>query len=195
MKRFFALLTVTALLTACAAQGEADGRAAALQARYAEAAGCSARLDVAVVRETETVRYTLDVAKTEEETHIRVLAPEELAGVGATVLHDGALRLTFDGTVLDAGSAVPGVSALNAADIVLRAAAHGYITERSTERFAETGDALRLCFETEQDGEKLLVTAYFDETDRPLYAEIERGGEILAYLEFTDFTFDDILAS
>ena len=195
MKRFFILLAVTALLTACAARQEADGRADALQARYAETAGCSARLDAAVVRETETLRYTLDVAKTEEETRVRVLAPEELAGVGATVQDDGTLRLTFDSIVLDAGSAMPGVSAVNATDIFLRAVAHGYVTERNTERFAETGDALRLCFETEQDGEKLLVTAWFDETDRPLYAEIECGGEILAYLEFTDFTFNDILTS
>ena len=194
MKRFFALLAAALLLTACAARQEADDRADALQARYAEAAGCSARLDVAVVRETETLRYTLDMAKTEEETRIRVLAPEELAGVGATVEDGGALHLTFDGIVLDAGSAMPGVSALNAADIFLRAAAHGYVTERNSERFEEA-DALRLCLETEQDGEKLLVTAYFDGTDRPLYAEIECGGEVLAYLEFTDFTFDDILTS
>ena len=196
MKRIFTLLTVTVLLlSACAAQQEADSRADELQARYAGAAGCSARLEAAAVRETETLRYTLDVEKTAEETRVRVLAPEELAGVGATVRHDGTLRLTFDGTVLDAGSALLGVSALNATDIRLRAAAQGYVTERSTERFAGTEDALRLCFETEQDGEKLLVTAWFDESDRPLYAEIEHKGEILAYLEFTDFTFDAILTS
>lgn len=196
MKRIFVLLTVMALLlTACAARQEADSRVNELQARYAAAVGCSARLDAAVVRETETLRYTLDVEKTAEETRVLVLAPEELAGVGATVRRDGALRLTFDSVVLDAGSAVPGVSALNAADIFLYAAAHGYVTERNTERFAETEDALRLCLETEQDGEKLLVTAWFDEADRPLYTEIERGGEILAYLEFTDFAFDDILTS
>ena len=194
MKRIFALLAVMALLTACAARQEADSRADELQARYAALETCTARLDAAVVRETETLRYTLDVEKNGEETRIRVLAPEELADIGATVRRDGVLRLTFDGTVLDAGSIMPGVSALNAADIFLHAAAHGYITERNSERFGETENALRLCFETEQDSEKLLVAAWFDETDRPLYAEIECGGEILAYLEFTDFTFDDIMA-
>lgn len=196
MKRIFALLTAAVLLlSACAAQEKADSRADELQSRYAGMAGCSARLDAAVVREAETLRYTLDVEKTAEETHVQVVAPEELAGVGATVRRDGVLRLAFDGIVLDAGSALPGVSALNAADIFLYAAAQGYVTERNTERFGETEDALRLCFETEQDGEKLLVTAYFDEADRPLYAEIGCGGEILVYLEFTDFAFNDILTS
>lgn len=195
MKRIFALLSVAVLLTACAARQEADSRVDDLQSRYAGTEGCSARLDAAVVREAETLRYTLAVEKNGEETHVQVLAPEELAGVGAAVRHDGALRLTFDGVALDAGSVVPGVSALNATDIFLRAAAYGYVTERSTERFGETEGALRLCLETEEDGEKLLVTAYFDEADRPIYVEIECGGEILAYLEFTDFTFDDILTS
>ena len=196
MKRIFVLLTAAALLlTACAARPEADGRADELQARYAGAEGCSANVTAAVVRDAETLRYTLDVEKKAGETHVRVLAPEELAGVGATMRDDETLCLTFDGIVLDAGSAMPGVSALNATDLFLRAAAHGYVTERSTERFAESDAALRLCFETEQDGEKLLVTAWFDETDTPLYAEIERAGEILVYLEFTDFAFDDILTS
>ena len=196
MKRIFALLTATVLLlTACAARQEADSRVQELQSRYAGAEGCSARVDAAAVREAETLRYTLDVEKTAGETRVRVLAPEELAGIGATVRRDGALSLTFDGIVLDAGSAIPGVSALNATDIFLRAAAQGYVTERNTERFGETEAALRLCLETEWDGEKLLVTAYFDEDDRPLYAEIECEGEILVYLEFTDFTFDAILTS
>ena len=195
MKRIFALLAAAALLlSACAARQGADSRADELQSRYAGVEGCSAQVEAAVVRETETLRYTLNVEKTVGETRVRVAAPEELAGVGATVGDDGALRLTFDGIVLDAGSIMPGVSALNATDIFLRAAAHGYVTERNTERFGEV-DALRLCLETEQDGEKLLVTAWFDEADQPLYAEIECGGEILVYLEFTDFTFDDILTS
>lgn len=196
MRRIFALLTAAVLLlSACAARQEADSRADELQARYAGLESCSAQVDAAVARETETLHYTLDVEKSGEETCIQVLAPEELAGIRATVRYDGALRLTFDGVALDAGSALPGVSALNATDLLLRAAAQGYVTERNTERFAETENALRLCLETEQDGEKLLVTAWFDEADRPLYAEIERGGEILVYLEFTDFTFDDILTS
>ena len=196
MKRIFALLAAAALLfSACAARREADSRVVELQSRYAGAEGCSAQVEAVAVRETETLRYTLDVEKKAEETDVRVLAPEELAGVGATVRDDGALRLTFDGVVLDAGSAMPGVSALSAANIFLHAVAHGYVTEQSTERFEETGDALRLCFETELDGEKLLVTAWFDEAGQPLYAEIERGGEILVYLEFTNFAFDDILTS
>ena len=75
-----------------------------------------------------------------------------------------------------------------------RAAAEGCVTERNCER-CENTEALRLCFETEHAGEKLLVTAFFDASDKPLYAEIEQDGRILAYLQFTDFVFCDIIPS
>ncbi len=195
MKRYFALLVFAVLtLTACAAQREAEDRTQRLQSRYAAAEGCDARVEVSSVCGGETLCYTLDVRCENGETHVTVLSPEELAGVGATVRDGEKLTLAFDGAMLDAGSAGSGVSALNASDILLRAAAEGYVTEWSEERFDGT-DALRLCFETERDGQKLFVTGYFDDADRPLYAEIEQNGEILAYLQFTDFTFRDILTA
>lgn len=196
MKRILGLLITAALLmTACAARQNREDRAEALQSRYAGLTSCTARVEAAAVKETETLHFTLDAVRSGDATRVSVLAPEELAGVAATVRRDGGLTLEFDGMVIDAGSALPGVSALDAFDIVLDAAARGYVTERSMERFGDVGDALRLCFETERSGKKLLVTVYFDDGDRPLYAEIEHGGEILAYLEFTSFSFGDILAS
>ncbi|MBQ9647699.1 MAG: hypothetical protein IJV43_04965 [Oscillospiraceae bacterium] len=190
MKRFFALLAAALLLTGCAAE-RADSRVSDLQRAYAATGGCDARVEVAVSDEEETRRYTLDVAKDGDKTRVTVLEPEALAGVAAAVSGD-ALALEFDGMVLDAGGAGSGVSAVNATEIVLRAAASGYVTERNSERYADT-DALRLCFETEQNGEMLYVTAYFDAANAPLYAEIARDGKVLAYLEFTDFAFHDII--
>lgn len=193
MKQLCALLALlTLLLTGCAAE-QADTRAETLQQKYADLNGCAARAVVAVARDGETRQYTLDIAKDGDETRVTVLEPEALAGVSAVVSGD-ALSLSYDGMVLDAGSADERISAVNAADILLRAAASGYVTERNTERYEDT-DALRLCFETEQGGERLYVTAWFDADDAPLYAEIERDGEVLAYLEFTDFVFHDIIST
>ena len=155
--------------------------------------GCIARLNVRIAREEADESYTLDIERSGDGTRVTVVAPEALAGVTARVEKDGALQLQFNGTILDAGAAAGGVSALNAADIVLDAVAGGYVTEQSTERFGDVSDALRLCFETAANGETLLVTVCFYEEGTPIYAEIERGGEILAYLEFTDFAFGDIL--
>ena len=194
MKRVFVLLSVLAalLLTACAAESGTDTRIEELQRKYTEMSGCATRVDVTAARADETQRYTLDVESADGETRVTVLEPEALAGVSA-VLRGDALELEYDSMVLDVGSADPDVSAANAASIFLRAAAQGYVAERSTERFESMNDALRLCFETERGSGTLLVTAWFDTQDAPLYAEIERDGEILAYLEFTDFAFHDII--
>lgn len=191
MKRLFLILTAAVLLTACSSQ-ETDDRAEELQRRYASLDGCTATVDAAVVTGEETLHYTLETAQTGEETRVTVREPEELSGVSAVVRGD-ALSLEFDGMVLDAGSLDPDVSAVNAVSIFLRAAAQGYVVEQGREACGDVKDALRLCFKTEHAGETLLVAAWFDAEDMPLYAEIERDGEILVYLEFTEFAFGDIL--
>ena len=191
MKQLCALVALLALLLTGCAAGQPDTRTEDLQQKYAALSGCDAGVLVAVVRDGETRQYMLDIAKDGDKTRVTVLEPEALAGVSAVVSGD-TLSLEFDGMALDAGSMDERISAVNAADVVLRAAASGYVTERNRERYEDT-DALRLCFETEQGGERLYVTAWFDADDAPLYAEIERDGEVLAYLEFTDFVFHDII--
>lgn len=191
MKQLCALVALLALLLTGCAAGQPDTRTEDLQQKYAALSGCDAGVLVAVVCDGETRQYTLDIAKDGDKTRVTVLEPEALAGVSAVVSGD-TLSLEFDGMALDAGSMDERISAVNAADVVLRAAASGYVTERNRERYEDT-DALRLCFETEQGGERLYVTAWFDADDAPLYAEIERDGEVLAYLEFTDFVFHDII--
>ncbi len=194
MKRVLAALALAALLTACAAR-ETDTRAETLQKRYAERTDFDARVEATVGNGAETMRCTLAAERAEDAVRVTVLAPEALAGVSAVVQDDDALTLEYEGMVLAAGSTGETVSAANCVSIFLRAAVEGLVVERGVERCADVPDALRLCFETEHAGEKLRVAAWFGADDAPLCAEIERGGEILAYLEFTDFDFGDILTA
>ncbi|MBQ9459677.1 MAG: hypothetical protein IJU66_07060 [Oscillospiraceae bacterium] len=191
MKRFLILLAA-ALLTGCNARESAD-RAEAIQQKYAAMSGCTARVEVAVARADETLFYTLDLERDAEGTRLTVAAPELLAGVGVTVSGDD-MQLRYDDLVLDALSADPEVSAVNASDIVLRAVANGAVTERGAEEL-DGRNVLRLCFETERGGETLRAAVWFDGTDAPLYAQIEGGGKILAEMRFTDFVFRDTIGS
>ncbi len=188
MRRIWMAFCAALLLVGCAAREGAD-RAETLQQAYAAMEGCAFRAEVAVARADETLRYTLDVEKDAKATYLTVVAPEALAGIGVTVSGDD-LDLRYDGIVLDAGSADPDVSAVNAADIMLHAVASGWVAERGTERL-DNQEALRLCFETERLGKTLCVAVWFDEENAPLRAEIEDNGEILAELEFTGFVFRD----
>ena len=201
MKRSLILVTaLTLVLSGCAMRsvpGEAEDRAAVLQERYASAGSFRATFDISLCRDEEdALRYCFEAEQTATETRLRVLEPEELYGITAVVhREDGdsaALRLEFEDMVLDAGTAGGQVSALTAFPLLLHAAAHGYITERNTERYADA-DALRLCFETDYTAETLLCTVYFSADDTPIHAEIEQSGQILAKLTFTDFTFGDIM--
>ena len=169
-------LSAALLLTGCGAGTEAD-RAETIRETYAAAQGCSARAEVAAAREDETLRYTLDIEKNGDETHLTVVEPEALAGIGVTVSGDD-LSLRYDSIVLDAGSADTEISAVNAFDIVWNAIVHGWVVER---------DAARFCFETERGDKRLRVAVWFDEANRPTRAEIEDEGKILSEIRFTNF--------
>lgn len=193
MRRIGLLFAALLLLVGCGKkmEGEED-RAEALQRKYALQEGFATRFRVRVDQGEETASYLLDAEGEEGETRLTLIEPAELAGITATVSSDDDLTLRYDGMVLDAGGAGGQVSAVNALSVLLRAAAEGWITERSIEAYGGQ-PALRLCFRTAAGGRELLVTAFFDDADAPLYAELEQDGEVLAYLEFTNFAFRDTM--
>ena len=193
MKRHAAMLIgLAALLSGCAAE-QTDTRAEDLQRKYAAMDGYAATVELTTAERDESTHYRLDVKSEDGETRVTVLEPEAIAGVSAVVSGD-ALSLTYDGMALAAGGAATELNAVNGTDVVLRAAAEGFITEQNMERYGDA-DALRLCLETELNGETLHVAVWFDEQDAPLYAEIERDGWVMQYLEFTNFTFGGIVDS
>ena len=191
MKRIIPyLLALTLLLSACDDEG-AD-RAAEVQALYAALQGYAAEVRIDIPREDETLRYTLSLTKDGDALSVRVLAPDALRGVTAHI--DGeALALEYDGAVLDAGTLDPGMSALSCVPLLLGAFPESCVTAQSTERFGEQ-EALRVCFETDCGGERLVCAVYFSAKNAPLYAEIAEKGKIILFAEFTDFTFGAILS-
>ena len=193
MKRHAAMLIgLAALLSGCAAE-QTNTRTEDLQRKYAAMDGYAATVELTTAERDESTHYRLDVKSEDGETRVTVLEPEAIAGVSAVVSGD-ALSLTYDGMALSAGGAATELNAVNGTDVVLRAAAEGFITEQNHERYGDA-DALRLCLETELNGETLHVAVWFDEQDAPLYAEIERDGWVMQYLEFTNFTFGGIVDS
>ena len=186
MRRWLTAILALLLLTGCAAD-EREERVAALQRRYADSGGCTAEVAVTLPRGDETLRYTLSLEVSGGETVVRVLSPDALAGITARV--DGAkLTVECGDMVFDAGSVLPGVSAVNCAPLVLRAVASGYVRERSEET-VDGEPALRVLFETEQDGQTLDCTVWFDADDTPLRAEVCEKEKNIADLEFTSFAF------
>lgn len=194
MKRLIAaLLPLLILLAGCGAR-ETEDRAAAIQETYAALAGYDAVAEVELVRGAGNLRYSLHIQADAEGICVTVLAPETLAGVTAHLAVD-TLKLEYDGIVLDAGGPLAGLNAVTSVPLVLRAAAEGWLVEQSEETFDEVEHALRACWESESGGEKLLCTVWFDASGAPLYAEIEKKEETAVFMEFTSFTFGDIITA
>lgn len=190
-KMLLYIATLALLLTGCGA--EEHGRTAQLQELYGALQGYTAEIRVDIPREEETLRYTLSLKKDGETVEAQVLAPDALRGITAR-LGGETLSLAYDGVTLDAGTLCPKVSALTCVPLLLGAFPQSYVSVQSEERFEEQ-NALRVSFEAEAEGETLLCTMYFSDENTPLYAEIAEDGKIIAFAEFTDFTFGDILSS
>ena len=196
MRKFAALVLSGLLLLSLPAcrTGENEARAEELRGRYAALTAYSAAAEVALPREEGDARYTLRFDADGEETRVTVLAPELLAGVTARLSAD-ALKLEYDGLVLDAGGAVEGLSAVNCVPLTLRAVGDGYLLEQNEETLGDTERTLRLSLESEASGSTLRYTVWFTPDGAPLYAEIAENEEIAAFIEFTSFTFCDTMAS
>lgn len=174
-------------LTACGTEDTA-ARAETVRERCAERPAYTTEATVTLVREPDSISYTLRVEAAADETRVTVLAPALLAGTTARLTGD-ALALEYDGLILDAGSAAKGLSAVNCVPLTLRAVADGTLLEQSEEAYGDCERALRLSLESEASGATLRYTVYFDASGAPLGAEIAENEKIAAFMEFTSFEF------
>lgn len=190
MKRIFCLLPLLIFLTGC---GEENiERVEALQSRYAQLAGYETDVRAAVVRENETVSYTLHLAAAGETVRAEVLEPEELASLRAEMTGE-TLALSYDGMLLDALSLSPRVSALSCAPLLLGSFPEAYLESCGSETL-DGEETLRVDFSVTLAEETFSCALFFAEDSTPVYGEIAREGKIIAAAEFTNFEFDDILS-
>ena len=191
-KLFLPLLFSLFLLTSCAKE-DARSRAAALQESLAAMEGWSAEVKVDLPCEGETLHYAFSIESGGDEATLTLTEPQTLAGVTAHLSGD-ALKLSYGTLVLDAGTAAEGVNGVNCVPLMLRALAEGYVLRASVEPFGGEEEALFLVCESECSGEVLNYRAYVSPLGVPLYGEIEKNQEIIAFMEFTNFTACDTMA-
>lgn len=194
MRKFLLLLLFSVfLLTACAGE-DAEDRAAALQESLAGMEGWCAEVKVDLPREDETLHYAFSLESKDGDAVLTLTEPQTLAGVKA-YLTDGALSLSYDTLVLDTLTSAEGVNGANCALLFIRALSEGYVLRADIEAFGGEEEVLCLVCESECSGEVLNYRAYVSSHGTPLYGEIEKNQEIIAFLEFTNFTPYDTMLS
>ena len=122
---------------------------------------------------------------------MEVLEPEGLREI--SIVFDGEQRqVIYKDLVLDAPAL--GKNRLSPAEILPRAmdaVKQGWLLEEN----AEEGSLRRMTFETEENGVKQYWTLWFDEeTGVPRCAEVSEDSQLFFTIEFTSFSFDDIIS-
>ena len=192
--RFAQMIILSLALTACGA-GQAENGAAALRLRYQEAQGCDMEAAVHCAQYGEPWDAVLTCAYVPDgETVVEVVSPETIAG--AKVIFDGDSRfLQADGKRLNAGSV--SAEALSPADALPRlvdALRDGWLLEENAEDWNNV-PCLRLTLDqTGNAGGKIFSTLWLKQSDgTPLRGEIAVDDETFFVVEFTNFTFYDIM--
>ena len=184
MKKLFALLLPCLfLLTAC---GESVQTAENIQTQYARLAAADLAAKVTCHLGEESRTYELTCTVTKDGASTTVTAPEELAGITATVTPDG-LTVTYDGTAFSAGDLYD-VCPANCLPYLLNAVADGYLLEQSTEELHGVPCYRMALDTTAKSGEKVLCTVWIDrDTLIPRYAEFAQNDTVLLTAELTAF--------
>ena len=176
------------LLTACGG-GEEKDLGAELQQQYAQLSAATMEADITCHYGDEVREYTMLCAYTPDSSTVTVLAPEDLAGISATV-SGGELTLSYDDISLDAGTySAAAVSPVAALPRLMEAAGRGFVTEHSRETVGER-QCLRLCCDLEGQEETVYATWFDEETLLPIRSEILDDGVLVFAVEWKQFTVD-----
>ncbi len=177
------VLCLILLLCSC---GTGKEEIAALQSRYSAADSVRMEAEVTCHLAGESRSFTVMSTCSEGAATTTVTAPEEVAGISATVSGDGLL-ITYDSVALPAGQLTV-LSPANCVAYLLRAAAEGYVLEHGGETI-DGMDCLRVAFDTTAaDEKKILCTVWFQRTELvPCYAEFSRDGAVILTVRTLSF--------
>ena len=176
--------------------GKSDDPGRAARAPFQQMSGCEMEADIVWNDGMGERNFTLRCAYTPEGVStVEILAPEEAAGVRASV--DGqTMQLLYDGVCLPVVPAAGQISPAGCLPQLMEALREGWLLEENREKLDGTA-CLRLGLDrTEADGKKAFFGIWLDEKSGiPCYAEISVNKEIILRAEFTKFEFRDILKS
>lgn len=179
------------LLTACAGERVSEAEELTNRARtaYLELTACAGSASVTADYGVRVYDYALDFSyEREGETVLTLTAPEDVAGVTATIAQ-GETGLEFDGVAVETGPVDPsGLSPLDAIPALLRYAREGYVAECALE--GEENTLHLLCRDPEKGpGEGLECELWLDgESLALLRGELSQGGLTVIQCRFSDWT-------
>ena len=188
---FALMMTLCLSLAGCGGETAEKQETEELQMKFQNLSAATVEAELTCHYGDEVRTYTLRCSYTPEESTVEVLAPEDLAGISATLTGE-ALTLQYDGILLDAGIySGTEISPMWAVPSMLRAMGQGYPLETGREALGEA-ECLRVTFEmTSSDGGKQYTAVWFDENGIPLQGEITLEETVVYTAVLTQFTAEE----
>ena len=180
------MMLLCLLLSACG--GTQDRMQEALQFRtdLLAAQGCSFEAELTAQGETEVFECTLRCSISPDGTaRAEVLAPEELAGVTATIT-DSGMQIDYDGVRVDCGQLSGSVSPIGTPGLLYAAWTGGYIAAAGSEEHQTMARYLLGSGSSEKQ-----ISTWFSADGTPESCEAAENGMVVLQCRLRDFTFGD----
>ncbi len=180
MKKLFVplLLILSLLLGGCTNKNEARFRAFSEELRARNDAVLTAQ--VRAEYDDQSCAFTLRCAEDGSGgCTVEVIEPELIRGVRAHMSADGT-RLLYDSVCVDTGEGGSSLSPMGALPLLL-----GALREGALDSVWKEDGCLAVRLVPEDD---IGVTVLFDADMRPDWAEIDRAGKTLFFIDVTEFT-------
>lgn len=183
MRRFFAVLTLCALLFGCAGEKDVLEPSIAFRAALLQAGGCSFRAKIEADFGSQIERFAADCDFSTDGTALLTLTePETLAGLTATVTERGG-KITYDGMSVDFGLLANGnVNPAAAPALTALSWSGEYISAAGWEE-----ELYRVTYEKDFAQKRLQIDTYF-KNDLPILAEVCYNNQRILKLEISDFS-------
>ena len=184
------------LLSGCGAGETKETTADTLRGLYREMSGCT--MEALVRCDQEGLEWEGSLAcqyLPGGESTVEVLAPEEIAGVKAVVREED-WSLAYEGEILNTLPVTEEeLSGAVCLPRLMDALREGWLLEEGRETWAEK-DCLRLRLDQTGQGEgKIISVLWLDVSDgTPVYGEVALEETTLFTVEFTAFSFCDIMS-
>ena len=185
MKKICLLALCLSLLLCGCGRGEEEA-VRAVQSRWAAAQKVNAQAEVTCHFDGGSRSFTVSAVWEPAGATTTILAPEEVAGISATVTGE-ELLLRYEGAALSAGVPVV-LSPAACVPYLLRSVAEGYLLDCGSEAI-DAQACLRAAFDTTApDGTKILCTVWLDEqSGAPVYTEFSTDGAVVLTIRMLSF--------
>lgn len=166
-RKCLALLLLLFCLTGCDSEESVENNALKFRTKMMQVQQCRITANITADYGNKVYKFSVDSEITPEGTVLKILAPEEIAGISAVISDDGT-RLEYEGISLEFGEMANGnIMPVASAQMLYECWTSAYISA-----VGKDGDLERVTYLRGYEDNQLTVDTWFDSQGIPVYGEV-----------------------